>query len=551
MASQVPTMYDGTTSQVVFAEYFRLQAVYQDWDNDKACLVLHLFLRGNAKKVFAAFNPKDNIENCLKEIIDKCAQPQEFLLHEFFQRKQHVGESISTFAAALEALLQAADPSMPEINQTKLLKAQLSNSLPDHTRELINFNPAMTWADLLRNLDRSIPRVAATEAKLPLIKAEPFEVNWLSTHASHNNRPSYPRSNPNTDSNGDQGNRFNGTCHFCHKFGHREFECRTKARDNAEQYTNDCHSISNDNRRDTYNYRGSSYNVRSPSSSNQFSNNNNNASRRTQFSGNNRFSNSQRADTNNNTGGNVRGIHATQNHAGANFIDSQIDEFPYFADTTAVELSSKSPGTSLLKALVHVKIFDQLQTRVVALIDGGSSHSFISPSVLTSVQMKLAADSTNGLGMRRNFVITSATTETKSACCVTTAEVQIGSWVGTHPFVISGAVNKHEMIIGRDFFVKHKVIIDHAEGLMIIDGTSINLNTVEVVPCIYETKQQEAIVAKENLGADQMTSILEKIHDLLIEQKNLKQCEKETISPVAGIVQKSERIDLLKLEPIL
>ena len=49
MASQVPTMYDGTTSQVVFAEYFRLQAVYQDWDNDKACLVLHLFLRGNAK----------------------------------------------------------------------------------------------------------------------------------------------------------------------------------------------------------------------------------------------------------------------------------------------------------------------------------------------------------------------------------------------------------------------------------------------------------------------------------------------------------------------
>jgi hypothetical protein len=120
-------MYDGTTSPVVFAEYFRLQAIYQDWDNDKACLVLPLFLRGNAKKVFAAFNPKTSIEDLLAEIIDKCSQPQEFLLNEFFNRKQHAGESVSQFAAALAVLLQAADPTMPEINATKLLKAQLSN----------------------------------------------------------------------------------------------------------------------------------------------------------------------------------------------------------------------------------------------------------------------------------------------------------------------------------------------------------------------------------------------------------------------------------------
>ena len=91
-----------------------------------------------------------------------------------FQRKQHVCESILTFAAAFEALLQAADPSV--INCLAILG---------------NF---ITWPDLLRKLDRSIPRVEATEAKLLLIKAEAFEVNWLATQTSHNNRPSYPRS---------------------------------------------------------------------------------------------------------------------------------------------------------------------------------------------------------------------------------------------------------------------------------------------------------------------------------------------------------------------
>jgi hypothetical protein len=535
-------MYDGTTSPVVFAEYFRLQAIYQDWDNDKACLVLPLFLRGNAKKVFAAFNPKTSIEDLLAEIIDKCSQPQEFLLNEFFNRKQHAGESVSQFAAALAVLLQAADPTMPEINATKLLKAQLSNSLPDHTRELINFNEALTWTQLLRNLDKSGPRVPVADGQLSLIKSEPVEVNWLSSQADQG-RPRYPSSNPRVDSNGNQGNRFNGTCHYCHRFGHREFECRTKVRDSmASQMRfddNQSNSYNNDDRGSNLYNRGNSNHSRV--STNRF--NINTSSNNRGFHNNSSFRNNDRTFRSN-TGSNDRGLNPAQTSANANGLDTQLDEFPFFADTAAVEISSLEPATPLLKSYVQAVIFGQPQIQVLALIDGGSSHSFISPTILTPVQIKIAGDRTNKLAQIRNFIITSATTKIKSACCVTTVQLKVGSWAGDHAFVISGAVNKHEMIIGRDFFVKHKVIVDHAHESMIIDGTDIKLNAVEVIPCILGIKEQGEIRRGKDPVDHQLTSILNKLNDLMNEKTRNKLEQEKAIEPPVNLPIKSGTTDL-------
>ena len=278
MASQAPTMYDGITNPVTFAEYFRLQAIYQDWDNDKCCAVIPLFLRGKAKKVLEAFNPKKLIEDILKEIIAKCEQPKEFLFNEFLQRKPLSGESMAQYAAALEILLQAADPAMPPASQTKLLKSQLTNSLPEHTRELINFNPTMTWPDLISNLDRSSHRVAQSEIKLPLIKIEPIEteLNWLSSQGGQN-RPQYPGSNQKINQSTNQVNRFNGTCNYCNKIGHKEFECRSKARDNScNSTTYDYNRDFNNNNNNSYN-RASNYrtsNANRAYNSNNYSNNN-------------------------------------------------------------------------------------------------------------------------------------------------------------------------------------------------------------------------------------------------------------------------------------
>jgi uncharacterized cysteine cluster protein YcgN (CxxCxxCC family) len=103
---------------------------------------------------------------------------------------------------------------------------------------------------------------------------------------------------------------------------------------------------------------------------------------------------------------------------------------------------------------------------------------------MTQLQLKIAADQNNPLSERHNFVITSATGIAKSACSITIAQIEIGSWKGEHSFIISGAVTKHEMIIVRDFFKQNKVIVNHANDSIKIDEMQININTI----CSISTK---------------------------------------------------------------
>ena len=119
-------------------------------------LSLWLFLEGTAKDVYDDFADKSQIEQLLKELMDKCARPKEVLLTEFFQRRQRAGESMSKFGRAIQELLKLAEPGMSTENQTTLLKVQISQAFPEHMRELINFNPTMTWPDLLRNMDKNV-----------------------------------------------------------------------------------------------------------------------------------------------------------------------------------------------------------------------------------------------------------------------------------------------------------------------------------------------------------------------------------------------------------
>ena len=483
MASQAPTMYDGITNPVTFAEYFRLQAIYQDWDNDKCCAVIPLFLRGKAKKVLEAFNPKNVIEDILKEIIAKCEQPKEFLFNEFLQRKPLSGESMAQYAAALEILLQAADPAMPPASQTKLLKSQLTNSLPEHTRELINFNPTMTWPDLISNLDRSSHRVAQSEIKLPLIKIEPIEteLNWLSSQGGQN-RPQYPGSNQKINQSTNQVNRFNGTCNYCNKIGHKEFECRSKARDNS------CNSTTYDYNRDFNNNNNNSYNR----ASNYRTSNANRAYNSNNYSSNNRTNN---INTTSRDGINRQRRQETEppisnTISATDAANKGSTEFPFLEElnlNTVLATSKTLQRTELLYAVVQLRLFNQPQTQLNALIDGGSTHSFISPTALSATQLQMAADKSNKLSERHNFVITSATSSAKSACCVITAQLKVGEWVGNHSFIISGAVTKHEIIIGRDFFKQHNVEVNHGDDSMTVNGVYIKLNVEKQPPIITAT----------------------------------------------------------------
>ena len=95
----------------------------------------------------------------------------------------------------------------------------------------------------------------------------------------------------------------------------------------------------------------------------------------------------------------------------------------------------------------------------------------------------------------------------------------MGQWVGEHSFVISGSVTRHDMIIGRDFFKAHGVVVDHANDSITVDGLNININTLETI-------STDSFSDNENINdSDQPTfeiSILEKLDSVTKQLNELK-----------------------------
>ena len=217
----------------------------------------------------------------------------------------------------------------------------------------------------------------------------------------------------------------------------------------------------------------------------------------------------------------------TNENASTNVLqinEEQNNEWPFYASATTVEIqqiSKQLTPTQLLKAPVRLTLFNQEQPQMVsALLDGGSSHSFISPSIMNKLQLQVAADTKNPISERHNFVITSATGITKSACSITNASFEIGSWKGNHSFIISGAVTKHEMIIGRDFFVKNRVIINHAENSLIIGEKLININTISSIFLKPAFDEMEHFVTDNYEENEKLESMLIQIKRQMAEDKS-------------------------------
>ena len=107
----------------------------------------------------------------------------------------------------------------------------------------------------------------------------------------------------------------------------------------------------------------------------------------------------------------------------------------------------KSVSTHLLKCNVELGLFNKKPISVRALIDSGSTHSFISPKILSDSQVEWAKSNCS----RKNFNIQGATGMVKCQCCITRASIQLASWSGSHEFIIANPINKHDAILGRDF----------------------------------------------------------------------------------------------------
>ena len=156
------------------------------------------------------------------------------------------------------------------------------------------------------------------------------------------------------------------------------------------------------------------------------------------------------------------------------------EEFKFFASNNITEATmgnTYSEGDGKLDMLsAKFSFMSETNIRLKGLVDNGSTHSFISPDKLTRRQMEIAKSNDERWCTRRNMVINGSTGAAKSLCCITRAEIEIGPWRGTHNFVISHAVTKYDMVLGKDFLSTFKVKQDHGNRTIKIDGHSITLD---------------------------------------------------------------------------
>jgi hypothetical protein len=122
--------------------------------------------------------------------------------------------------------------------------------------------------------------------------------------------------------------------------------------------------------------------------------------------------------------------------------------------------SMPTKGT-LLKTIARFKASlpnIQFSKMATALIDSGSTHSFLSPKMLSANFLNaLATDDSR----RMKFSITSATGIVEEDCFIVTLNLMLDDWSGPCQFVVSHKAAKHDMVLGIDFLRRESVKIDH------------------------------------------------------------------------------------------
>jgi hypothetical protein len=98
-----------------------------------------------------------------------------------------------------------------------------------------------------------------------------------------------------------------------------------------------------------------------------------------------------------------------------------------------------------------------------------STHSWLNTALFENMKLMTVAKE----AVTKEFLIEGAITSTIAKLKVVTIDFKIGSWCGEHEFIISNKVNKYDAVLGRDFFQKYNVVVNHGD-----DSIKIELNSM-------------------------------------------------------------------------
>jgi hypothetical protein len=395
--------------------------------------------------------------------------------------------------------------------------------------------------DLLEAIDRSYPEDQVDDDIIE--NKQNVSINFARTSQVSNQSGYGGRGGDQRSSN----NQFNGECFRCNQFGHRMFECPNRPSNapiqsqfqGANQSNRGFNNNNNSNRS-----MNSSFNSGSSATSNSNGNWRRNVqSNQREARSNRSFGNQQNAQERGNNA-QVNNMATTQNFVNSTVANNSYDnddngdnqsnyslpstihsnsvsvrerisstaansEFPFYTNgnltihnnTTETIVMSKDVtnenrelGGSLLVTTVFANVFDNKPREMKCLIDGGSTHSFISPLAVADKYLKRIKAYDREFTFK-NFKIIGATGTVNSKCCVITCPIELGEWRGEQSFVISDKVARYDMVVGRDFLKSNKAKIDHGDDCIKLDGTWISIRD-EGVTTVNEDVHTSKIQAK-------------------------------------------------------
>lgn len=475
-------LYDGTTCSRHFRSTFILQSTIYGWNANAQLDRLPVFLTGKALRTWERINADAAIDTttivqALAALVVALEPNCETLYSQFSNATRRSDESYGKFAYRLQELIIKALPNLPPAERSSMLRMTICNHLPQHLVAYVMVSQDRSYDEIINGLEKMAPLnsktspfSSSTTAYTPMIKTEPHvDTNYASSSSNQQQQPSYNNNN---------------------RRNHRNQHGQSQQRSNQHQqhrHQQQPHSASNK----WCSFHNSSWHDESECRAAQ---NGQNSNKPTQ-----QHSKPQQGTymQHNNIKNNDYNGRASTNTA------STEDEVYHYFDSSSYSISAdlntnavtSAAGAELLRVKVRLRLFNQPEQMLTALIDGGSTHSFISPNVLTQDQLKIVSDPSKC--QRYNFRINGVTGEKLSSCNVVTADLGLGNWRGRQSFVISGTVTTHQILLGRDWLKLHNVDIKHGSNEVVIGNIRMQVNSLDASTSPLAPLTNSVIVANQ------------------------------------------------------
>lgn len=438
-------VYDGESGSFdEFEAAFKYDCIIYGWDDRKQVAAIELCLVGKAKKLFSQIEEAD--KNDIKKILEclkrGCVKSPEYYLNLFYSKQLKPDQKISDFCYEIEKLMDKALPNLDEDNRTRMLRSRLLSAVPEHIKSYLELLSDKKWKEIVAIFDKSVDYKEIYQGSFQI--KEEVDVQRVEFSAP----------------------KFNGSCHFCNKFGHKIADCL--ARKNQVQRSNTSQGRSRNfeqhNGRKFEQKQNSYYNKRPINELASKYEPRNSEQRQNSF-------------------GKKEGY----------VIDAEIDvESDGSREANMIKCQNYfSTNTNTLNKLIRIESdveFGGERFGLKFLADSGASASFISPDSLPkSLSKKIDVFLETGkqekwLNLRKsNLTIKSALNSETVKTAVGTVRLRFKDWEGEHEFIFTKL--SEPAILGIDFLTKFKANFDFTnQKITISDGGNWHqINTVQEI----------------------------------------------------------------------